>query len=31
MLTSTVKSVYKMHSGEHENVPFMSRCPLYAG
>jgi hypothetical protein len=25
----TVKQVYKGHSREPENVPFMSRCPLY--
>jgi hypothetical protein len=27
----TVKQVYKGHSREPENVPFMSRCPLYTG
>jgi len=27
----TVKPVYKGHSSEPENVPFMSSCPLYAG
>jgi hypothetical protein len=25
----TVKPVYKGHSREPENVPFMSSCPLY--
>ena len=27
----TVKPVYKGHSKEHENVVFMSSCPLYTG
>jgi hypothetical protein len=27
----TVKHVYKGHSMESENVPFMSSCPLYTG
>ena len=27
----TVKSVYKDHSGEPENVVFMSSCSLYTG
>ena len=27
----TVKAVYKGHSKEHENVVFMSSCPLYTG
>jgi len=26
-----VKPVYEEHSREPENVPFMSRCPLYIG
>jgi hypothetical protein len=28
---STVKSIYKGHSWEYENVAFMSRYPLYTG
>jgi len=28
---ATVKPVYKGHSMKPENVPFMSRCPLYRG
>jgi len=28
---STVKSVYKVHSSDPENVAFMSTCPLYTG
>ena len=28
---STVKPVYKGHSREPENVPFISSCPLYTG
>jgi len=27
----TVKPVYKDHSRKHENVAFMSSCPLYTG
>jgi len=27
----TVKPVYKGHSMEPENVPFMISCPLYTG
>jgi len=27
----TVKPVYKGHSREAENVPFISSCPLYTG
>ena len=27
----TVKPVYKGHSREPEEVPFMSSCPLYTG
>ena len=27
----TVKPVYKEHSKDTENVPFMGRCPLYTG
>ena len=27
----TVKPVYKGHSSEHDNVAFMSSCPLYTG
>ena len=29
--TSTVKRVYKGHSREPENVPFMGSFPLYTG
>jgi hypothetical protein len=28
---SIVKSVYKVHSSDPENVAFMSTCPLYTG
>ena len=28
---SSVKPVYKGHSGEHKNVPLNSSCPLYTG
>jgi hypothetical protein len=28
---NTVNPVYKGHSREPENVPFMSSCPLYTG
>ena len=28
---TTVKPVYKGHSREPENVPFMNSCPLYEG
>ena len=31
LLLSTVKPVYKGHSREPENAPFMSSVPLYAG
>jgi hypothetical protein len=30
-IRNTVKPVYKGHSGEPENVPFMSSYPLYTG
>jgi hypothetical protein len=30
-VVNTVKPVYKGHSMEPENVPFMSSCPLYTG
>jgi hypothetical protein len=29
--TCTVKPVYTEHPMEHENVAFMSSCPLYTG
>ena len=31
MVRTTVKPVYKGHSGEPENVGFISSCPLYTG
>jgi len=31
VISNTVKPVYKGHSGEPENVVFMSSCPLYTG
>ena len=30
-IVNTVIPVYKGHSKEPENVPFMNNCPLYTG